>query len=219
MHELEVLKIPYDSPEWHNFRVSGIGGSEASIIMGFSKWATVYDLWCEKTGKKKLKSIIGDKAVEYGKKAEEYLMQLFALDYPQYTVLDTKDIVYRRSFMFGSLDAELLDNNTGEKGFLEIKTAEIRSALAKKEWEKGIPQKYYTQILHYFLVTGFDFAILKAQLKEYDKDGEPILITKHYRFNRLDCLEDMKLLCKEEIAFWNCVIDKRMPSVFIPALN
>ena len=36
--------------EWLNWRTSGIGGSDVSIIFGLNKFRSVYQLWLEKTG-------------------------------------------------------------------------------------------------------------------------------------------------------------------------
>ena len=58
------------------------------------------------------------------------LVKLFALDYPQYKVRQDKQTVYRRGFMFASLDGELTEIETKARGFIEIKTTEIHSAAA-----------------------------------------------------------------------------------------
>lgn len=219
MLELETLHIAYKSPDWYSLRQSGIGGSDASSIYGVSKWKTAYELWEEKTGKREPKDLSGNKAVEYGTKAEEHLTKLFVLDYPQFTLIDTKDMVYKRGFMFASLDGELLEESTGLRGFLEIKTSEIRSSVDWAKWKGKIPVYYYTQILHYFLVTDFDFAYLKVQLKEYDKDGDVVLHTKHYRFDKADCINDMRKLYKAEKEFYDCIINNKMPTIRISLLN
>lgn len=212
--KLEKLNILYKSPEWYSLRQEGIGGSDAGAILGLSSWQTPYGLWREKTNRVKPKEF-SNSAIEYGLNAEEYLTALFSLDYPKYKVLSTKDVVYKRGFMFASLDAELLEIETGRKGFLEIKTAEIRSATDEKKWESKIPYNYYVQILHYFNTTGFDFAFLKVQIKQFDKDGQVILKTKHYYFEKQDCIEDMKMLTREEFKFWKSVINNNPPPIHI----
>lgn len=215
MLELETLNIPYKSDEWYTLRNNGIGGSDASAIYGVSKWKTAYELWQEKTGKKQAKDLSNNKAIEYGTNAEDCLTKLFALDYPNYSVIGTKDTIYKRDFMFASLDAELLDKETNARGFLEIKTTEIRSSVDWNKWKDKIPVYYYTQILHYFIVTDFDFAYLKVQIKEHDKDGDVVLHTKHYRFDKIDCINDMKKLYNAEKEFYDCVINDKVPPIRI----
>lgn len=214
---LEKLNIIYKSDEWYSLRLQGIGGSDAGAIMGLSTWQTPYGLWQEKTGRAKLSADkhTTNSAIEYGLNAEEYLTALFALDYPKYRVIDTKDFVYKRGFMIASLDAELLELDTGRRGFLEIKTTEIRSALDEKKWQGKIPYNYYAQILHYFNTTQFDFAVLKVQIKSYDKGGQALLTTKHYYFERTDCIEDLKMLAREEFKFWRSVQTNTPPSIHI----
>src|SRR5690606_3541619 len=36
--------------EWLHARAKGIGGSDASVILGLNKWKTPFELWLEKTG-------------------------------------------------------------------------------------------------------------------------------------------------------------------------
>ena len=40
----------------------------------------------------------------------------------------------------------------------------------REKWNDRIPDNYYIQCLHYLLATGWDFAILKAQLKTVYSD-------------------------------------------------
>lgn len=36
--------------EWLSIRQKGIGGSDAAVVLGLSKWKTPFELWLEKTG-------------------------------------------------------------------------------------------------------------------------------------------------------------------------
>lgn len=36
--------------EWLLSRQKGIGGSDAAVVLGLSKWKTPFELWLEKTG-------------------------------------------------------------------------------------------------------------------------------------------------------------------------
>lgn len=84
--------------------------------------------------------------------------------------------------------------------------------MQKEKWKNRIPDNYYCQVLHYLNVTGYSFAILKAQLK-YEYGDEVRLETKHYKILRQDVEEDIKMLEKAEIEFWNEYVlkDKRPP--------
>ena len=111
-----------------------------------------------------------------------------------------------------------MDKNTGELGILEIKTTNILQSMQKEKWKEKIPDNYYCQVLHYLNVTGYSFAILKAQLK-YDYSGEIRLETKHYTILRKDVEEDIKLLREKEIEFWTKYVEKDIqPPLVLPNL-
>lgn len=81
MAELEVISIPYDTPEWLSFRASGIGGSDAAAAIGRSTFKSNIQLWEEKLGLRVIPDISENPRVKYGKQSEDYLTALFALDY------------------------------------------------------------------------------------------------------------------------------------------
>ncbi|MGN0683439.1 MAG: lambda-exonuclease family protein [Oscillospiraceae bacterium] len=216
---LETVKIPYDTPEWHAFRASGLGGSDAAAALGKSPYKTNVQLWEEKVGRRSAPDISGKNYVQYGKKSEEHLTALFALDYPQYEVIDTKDIIYKRGFLFASLDAELRERATGRRGFLEDKKAEIHSRAAAEKWQNDkIPELYYIQLLHYFLTTGFDFCKLKARLIDTDKFGEVSITETHRHYERAELMGDIKYLYAQECRFWRYVETKRRPPAILPSI-
>lgn len=89
--------------------------------------------------------------------------------------------------------------------------------MQKEKWKDRIPDNYYIQILHYLLITEFDFAVLKAQLK-YDFDGEIFLQTRHYKIERSEVQEDIDYLEAEERRFWQQVQERRMPDLKLPEI-
>ena len=161
---LEIIKLKHNSPEWLAFRKTGLGGSDAAAILGLSPFKTNVEVWEEKVGLREPEDISDKPEVKYGKQAEDLLVKLFALDYPQFNVKQNKKEVYRRGFMFASLDGELIEKTTKERGLLENKTTEIHSATAFSKWNKQIPDYYYVQVLHYLIVTGWEFAYCKGQI-------------------------------------------------------
>lgn len=213
----DIITLQHGSPEWVEFRKSGIGGSDASAVLGLNPWKTNVELWEEKRGIKSPKEVNCAEAVEYGSKAEEWLAKLFELDFPEYRLTVPKNIVYRRNgFMFASLDGELEDR-MGRKGILEIKTSTIFSSINRERWNEKIPQNYYIQLLHYLMVTGYDFAILKAQLKS-SQHGGVYLQTRHYYIDVSDdsVKDDIRYLQEAETAFWECVKTKKRPALILP---
>ena len=161
---MEILQIQHNSPEWLAFRQNGIGASEAAAVLGLSPFKTNVELWEEKVGLRQPKQIESD-VIEYGRDAEDLLTQMFALDYPCYNVKVDKTVVYKNDFMFCSLDGELENKKTKEKGILEDKTALVMSAASREKWHEQIPNQYYVQVLHQMAVTGWTYVWVKAQLK------------------------------------------------------
>ena len=89
--------------------------------------------------------------------------------------------------------------------------------MQKEKWNHRIPDNYYIQLLHYLLVTGWDFAVLKAQLK-YEFDGDVYLQTKHYRIERSEVEEDIRILEAAERTFWKQVQERKRPALILPEI-
>lgn len=203
--------------EWLEERKNGIGGSDAATIMGLNPYKSTIDLWEEKTRRKEAEDISDKPYVKYGTNAENLLRELFKLDFPKYEVRHEENAVIKHPthpFLFASLDGTLVDTETGELGILEIKTTNILQSMQKEKWKERIPDNYFCQVLHYLNVTGYSFAILKAQLK-FDYDGDIVLHTRHYYIDRKEVEQDIKLLNDKEIEFWEkyVVPDKEPPRV------
>ena len=215
--------------EWLKERLNGIGASEASAIMGLSPYMSNERLWEIKTRRIIADDISDSPFVKYGKAAESHLRELFALDFPQY-VVEYKDFDIVRNpdypFIFATLDGKLLEMDNSKPmrkivryGILEIKTTEILQSGQWDKWDDRIPQNYYIQVLHQLLATGWDFAILKAQIK-WRKGNDINLTTRHYHIERSagDVPEDLEQLLKEEVKFWECVQEDRRPNTMLPPI-
>lgn len=82
MVEMIVLK---DREEWLQHR-NRIGGSDAAAIVGMNPYRSNVELWQIKTGQLEQEDISEKPYVKYGTEAEQYLRELFRLDFPEYTV-------------------------------------------------------------------------------------------------------------------------------------
>lgn len=208
--------------EWLAERKTFIGGSEASAILGLNPYKSNIEVWQEKTGRIIPEDISHKPYVKYGIEAEQYLTALFALDYPQYNVKGNNDYtVYRHPkhlFIAGTLDGELVEKETGRKGVLEIKTTEILNSMHREKWNDRVPDNYYIQVLHYLLATGWDFAVLKAQLKTVYDGTDVRLNTRHYHIERADVREDLNYLLEQEIRFWQYVEKDKKPPLVLPEI-
>lgn len=215
----DIPKTPMSREEWLKERGWGISGTGASAIMGENPYMSNVEYWERLTGRAKAPDISGKEVVQYGLQAESHLIDLFRLDFPEYEVQHT-DYDLRRNkeypFLIGSIDGQLTDKN-GRHGILEIKTANIMRRSMKIKWEYGIPTNYFYQVIHYLLVTGYEFAVVKAQLKHIFKD-DIWLETKHYTFERSSVQPIIDDLLKRELAFWEDVVNDRRPSLILPRI-
>lgn len=211
--EMKILK---DRNEWLSNR-SRIGGSDASAIVGMNPYMSNIELWQIKTGQAEQEDISEKPFVKYGTQAEMHLRGLFRLDFPEYNVEYTENNMWlndKYPFAHASLDGWLTDKD-GRKGIFEIKTTNILQSMQKEKWNQRIPDNYYIQLLHYFMVTEFDFAVLKAQLKS-EFNGEIYLQTKHYHIERSEVESDIEYLESSEKEFWKQVQERKRPGLILP---
>lgn len=208
-----------DEEEWLNGRMNGIGGSDAAAIVGMNPYKTNIELFEEKTGRSIPEDISDKPYVIYGKKAETYIRELFRLDYPEYQVEHHEFRILQSiqyPFMQASLDGELTDQE-GRKGILEIKTTNILQSMQREKWKDRIPDNYYSQVLHYLLVTGYEFVVLRAHLNS--SWGREIRTqVKHYFIEREEVQEDLDYLLQEERRFWEYVESGRKPPRILPII-
>ena len=221
MIQLDNFKI-YDFPDenaWLNGRMNGIGGSDASAIVGLNPYKTNIELFEEKTGRRIPEDISDKPYVIYGKNAEEHIRELFKLDYPQYEVSHYEYRILQSikyPFMQASLDGELVDHE-GRKGILEIKTTNILQSMQREKWKDRIPDNYYLQVLHYLLVTDYEFVVLRAHLNSsWGMDVRTQV--RHYFIERDEVKEDLEFLLKEEVKFWGYVESGRKPPLILPEI-
>lgn len=215
MVEMSILK---DREEWLKARTR-IGGSDASAIVGRNPYKSNVDLWLEKTGQTVAEDISDKPYVKYGTEAEPHLRALFTLDFPEYRVGYKENNMFTNDkypWAHASLDGWLSDQD-GRMGVLEIKTTEILQSMQREKWNHRIPDNYYIQVLHYLMVTEFDFVVLKAQLKS--RFGDDIYLqTKHYKIERRDVAGDIEYLRDAEEKFWKMVQDGHKPNTVLPEI-
>lgn len=219
MEEIYKIYDFKDEKEWLSGRMNGIGGSDASAVVGVNPYKTNIELFEEKTGRRLPEDISEKSYVIYGKLAEEHIRELFKLDYPEYKVTHHEFRILQSmeySFMQASLDGELTDQE-GRRGILEIKTTNILQSMQYEKWKDRIPDNYYLQVLHYLLVTGYEFVVLRAHLNS-NWGKEVRTQVKHYFIERKEVQEDLDYLLKEEIKFWKYVESGRKPPLILPEI-
>jgi len=192
-----------DELQWHLDRQKGIGGSDASTVLGINPWKSRLQLYHEKVDE------INPQIIESGNnnirlKLGKILEPLIA---EEYYIKTGREIFSRSqkihpdySFMVGNIDREIAKSENNLPGILEIKT---RGAFV--DWDGNeIPPYYHSQIQHYMAVYGYtwgSFAVL-------DFNKFEVTITDVERDNAF-----IENLIEEEKKFWNLVINKTSPKV------
>lgn len=213
--------------EWHKLRGAGIGGSDASVILGYSNWKTNNELWQQKVyGIVKDDDLDDNELIVYGKTTEDALRTLFQAKFVDYLkVKHTNEVLLRKDkpYLRASLDGEIevikdfvflgadereYKLKQGMRGIWENKTSYMPR---KEKWDKKIPQEYFCQIIHYLNVTGYDFVIVSVE--KYYQGGSSNII--HFCFMRNEKLTDLQFLEREEDKFWDMVLRKEEPPLKI----
>lgn len=211
-----TMQVLPNREDWLKHRTK-IGGSDASAILGKNPYKTNVELWKDKAFHLMPEDISDKPYVKYGTEAEKYLRELFKMDYPQYEMFYEENNMWTNDaypFAHASLDGWLKDE-AGRMGVWECKTTNILQSRQKEKWDHRLPENYYIQILHYLMVTEFEFVELKAQLKSVFSDGTVYLQTRHYHIERSDVEADIEYLADEERKFWTCVENMKAPPLVL----
>ncbi|MBU0778022.1 YqaJ viral recombinase family protein [Patescibacteria group bacterium] len=177
--ELQLIPIPYDTEEWHKFRLDGIGASEMATVLYMNEWNTAARLYHEKIGS--IPQQREDKEIMFhGRNQEDYIAHLW--QYWDGTIEGMMDNykaekIVRRCrringylvnpdypWIFASLDRAInieggVNMKTGQalltEAPLELKTL---SGFSARKWEERVPMYYYIQVHTQMLVIDSDYA-------------------------------------------------------------
>jgi putative phage-type endonuclease len=153
------------SPEWHELRNEPgvIGGSDIAACAGLSSWTSPITLWAKKTGQIP-DEVTPNMSMKLGTILEEPILQLFADEHPELTVLTTGTWANKTyPWMRANPDGLYLDAD-GNWGIVEVKFS--------RDYWTAVPQSYRAQVLWYMKVFGIKQAKLVAlagsSYQEYD---------------------------------------------------
>ena len=184
-----------DREAWLKLRNSGLGGSDAAVILGANPWKSRLALWAEKTGQLPPEDLSKNMRVYWGQKNEANIADWFEEE--------TGKQVRRRGmmrscqypWMLASVDREVI----GEKAGLEIKTAGVDQA---KYWgDDEIPDMYYLQCQWYMAVTGYDRWYIAVLIG--GNDSRWAVVERNQ--------EQIDILIQEGQRFWDMVQSKEAP--------
>ena len=216
------MKVLNSREEWLENRINYIGGSEASAIIGCNPYMSNVELYMLKTGQSEQEDISDKPYVQYGISAEPLIRNIFKINYPQYEVFYEENNSFvnaRVPWAAASLDGWIVDKETGRNGIWECKTSEIVSSMHKEKWKDKIPDNYYCQLLHYFLVReDCEFAHLTALLTWKFEDREIYQQLRNYHIERSDVEDDIRFLEDSERRFWQHVQKRNCPALVLPKI-
>ena len=188
--------LPYE--DWLSYRKLGIGGSDASIVCGISRYRSPVELWMNKTGQ--LPDEEAGEAAYWGTKLEALVREEFTMR-TGIKVSLVKQILQSEEhpFMLANLDGVCEHPDHGPCIF-EAKTA---SAYKSGEWEDTIPDEYMIQVQHYMAVTGYAGTYIAVLI-----GGN----TFKWKFVERD-EELISTIIQLETDFWNHVQEGNPPSL------
>ena len=193
---VSTVDMPYG--DWLAWRRKGIGGSDAGVVCGVSKYKTPLELFMEKTGLSP-PAEAGEPAY-WGRQLESLVKAEFTKRTGIEVIAVNKLLQSKEyPFMLANLDG-VCRHPTYGKCVFESKTA---SAYKSSEWEDTIPIEYRLQLQHYLAVTGYMGAYIAVLI-----GGN----TFKYQFIERD-EELISMLIQRESDFWGHVQSDIPPSL------
>ena len=210
--DANIIENTKDMPkdEWLMKRKCGIGGSDASSILGLNPYRSSMAVYIDKIDEEircnqmdnGLKENVVPKnnetnyKMELGNKLKAFVASEFMLKTGK-KVRSINGILRNDKYPFAiaNIDRAVV----GEKAFLECK---VTNSFNKKEWEKTIPIHYQVQMNHYMAVSGASHCYVAALI-----GNEELVIHKIERDEKI-----IEEIMKLEEMFWNnCVLGDNFP--------
>lgn len=190
----KISTVNMSREEWLEHRRNSIGGSESASILGMNPYSSAYTVWADKLGK--LPEIDDNEAMRQGRDLEAYVAQRFC-EQTGKKVRKENNILWNPKYPFAHANVDRLV--VGEDAGLECKTC---SALRMKEFKNGaFPDTYYTQCVHYMMVTGCKKWYLAV-----------LVLNKEFMVFEIERdEEEIKALAEVEANFWECVKSQNPP--------
>jgi putative phage-type endonuclease len=161
-----------DKTVWLGIRkVLGIGGSEAAVVLGISRYKTPYQLWQEKVSEEIEE--ISNKFTLWGNLLEEPIAQAYMRETGNIVIADNKIRIHPKyDCLFTNLDRVIMENGK-ETGCVECKST-VKSVY--NSWEaneddnpQGIPLEHYIQVQDELACSGLpfcDYVVLLVDQRE-----------------------------------------------------
>ncbi len=193
-----VIADHLDRDDWLQARQHGMGGSDALVVCGLSRFTSPLDLWHEKLTEQIVDDDDPSEAIVWGNLLEPVVRDEVARR-EHLTIIDAPALLAHRDHPWqqASLDGIIVDD--GHRAIYEGKTAGARSA---RWWDDGaVPMGYVLQVQHYLSVTGWDDALIGCLVA-----GQRLELRRIVRDDEL-----IGMLTEIEAEFWSHVEQRREP--------
>jgi putative phage-type endonuclease len=180
--------------EWLEARRSGIGASEAAMLLGVSPWGTPLDLYARKLGL--LPDVEETEKMRLGRRLEPIVAAEYAERFPDHEVGDPEQSLFRsrtEPILLATPDRWVMDPVRGP-GLLEIKTT---SVFQRDRWDPdgtpdGCPEHVQIQVQAQLAVVGGAWAAVAVLLGGQEIRCYPI--TRNQAF--------IDLYTRHAVRFW-----------------
>lgn len=208
---LTLYQMVEHSPEWHEFRKNGLGGSDAAAVFGASKYQSKLGLFLEKIGyykeiKKNMAPLVWGHMLEdiildmwrYHDGSKDGYLERIESKQPlrRFEIVEGYIVNDKFPWLFHSADAIIPPGQvcpyTGEVlqeyRILEAKTIDPNHA---RQWERGWPEYYKFQIQQYML--GFEWDSAEIIVGSLDRRlyGEPLYADEDLQIELLEKSHDL----------------------------
>lgn len=182
--------------EWLVLRREGLGGSDASTVMGLNPYSDRLTLFCDKKG------LLPDKedteSMRLGRDLEEYVAKRFCEA--------TGKKVKRSGYMWRHPQYAFLQANIDREVVCEDAILECKTTMNydRHDYDSGeIPMNYYCQCMHYMAVTGCKRVYLAV-----------LVFGKGFYWFTIERDEnEVQSLVGSEVEFWQTYVEQNRPPV------
>lgn len=185
------------TPEWLALRYEGIGGSDASAIMGLNPYKKIEALLHEKVHR--TSRPLSGAHIDFGKMLEPLLLKdLDTHMGDELGTLRSKE----HPFMLANIDGYYARGPMISG--VEIKTTSQKSS---KHWRSGVPASYECQLQHYLAVSGWSAFRIYCLIAPYDRKA---LMHRYEKYQDREEEFARYLIDASEVLIFDVLRDERL---------
>lgn len=198
------MQIKQFDPSDKKARMQGIGGSDASAIMGLNPYKTPYRVYLEKIGETPETDLSENPKVEWGLRLEAVVAQKYG-EVIGKKVFPHNETLYHPTHHFIYAHPDFI---TESGDIFEVKTSSTPKLWGDPGTDQ-VPETYIVQCLHYLSIIGASVMDLAVLTNGYD--------FRVYHIKRDDDL--INKILKAEVDFWEMIQNKTPPDSRLADIN